>query len=126
MIVTENNLVQVVIKGSLLLLALLTVIAFAVFRPADGLGVLAGGSIAILNFIWQRHALHTVLLHRPKRPALYSTLRFVTRLAAVSAALFLVIKSGLASIAGLLTGLSVIVAVIIICTVYFAVHHKGV
>ena len=126
MIITENNLVGTVIKGSLLLLALLTIIGFAAFRSSDGIGILAGGSIVILNFIWQRHALQTVLMHQPKRPALYSTLRFVTRLAAVSAALFLVIKSGLASIAGLLAGLSVIVAVIIVCTVYFAVHHKGV
>lgn len=125
MTINEDNLVSRVITGSSLLLTILAAVGFTIFSSADGWGIVAGGSIAILNFIWQRHALQMLLTHCPNRPVLYSTLRFVTRLAVVALALFLLIKSGYVTIAGLLTGLSVIVVIIIACTVYFAVHHKG-
>jgi len=125
MTINEDNLVSRVITGSSFLLTFLAAVGFTLFSSADGLGIVAGGSLAILNFIWQRHALQMLLTHRPNRPVLYSTLRFVTRLAVVALALFLFIKSGYVSIAGLLTGLSVIVVTIIACTFYFAFHHKG-
>lgn len=125
MTINEDNLVSRVITGSSFLLIILAAVGFILFSAADGLGIVAGGSLAILNFIWQRHALQMLLTHRPNRPVLYSTLRFVTRLAVVALALFLFIKSGYVSIAGLLTGLSVIVVTIIACTFYFAFHHKG-
>jgi len=125
MTINEDNLVSRVITGSSFLLTFLAAVGFTLFSSADGLGIVAGGSLAILNFIWQRHALQMLLTHRPNRPVLYSTLRFVTRLAVVALALFLFIKSGYVSIVGLLTGLSVIVVTIIACTAYFAFHHKG-
>jgi hypothetical protein len=123
--INEDTLFVSVIKGSLGLLVALMVIAFIFFSVKAGLGVLAGGSVAIINFFWIRNVLQRILGLMPSRPALYSHMRFIVRLSLMGIALYLMIISGWFSLAGLLVGLSVIVVTIIAISLYGAVRAGG-
>jgi hypothetical protein len=59
--INEDNLFAVIIKGSLGLLAVLTVGGLALFSGKVALGILAGGIIAIVNFLWMRNVLQRIL-----------------------------------------------------------------
>jgi hypothetical protein len=65
---SEENLFPIVIKGSIALLALMTATAFLFFSAKTACGVIAGGTIAILNFVWMRKALDKKLVLNPKKP----------------------------------------------------------
>lgn len=123
--INEDNLFAVIIKGSLLLLAVLSIGGFALFSLKIGLGILAGGIIAVVNFIWMRNVLQRILGLSPAKPNLYAQLRFVARLTATALVLYVIITSGWFSLAGLLVGLSVIVANIIAISIYRALRTGG-
>lgn len=123
--INEDNLFAVIIKGSLGLLALLSVFGLALFSPRVGLGVLAGGIIAIINFVWMRNVLQRILGLLPARPNLYAQLRFVARITLTGLVLYVIITSGWFSLAGLIVGLSVIVANIIALSLYCALRTGG-
>ncbi|HEX9080530.1 MAG TPA: ATP synthase subunit I [Desulfuromonadaceae bacterium] len=123
--INEDNLFAVIIKGSLGLLALLTVFSMALFSARVGFGVLAGGVIAIINFIWMRNVLQRILGLLPARPNLYAQLRFVARITLTGLVLYVIITSGYFSLAGLIVGLSVIVANIIALSLYCALRTGG-
>jgi hypothetical protein len=123
--INEDNLFAVIVKGSLALLALLSAGGFILFSVKAGLGVLAGGIVAIINFAWLRNVLQRILGLLPARPNLYAQLRFVARIAITGLVLYVVIISGWFSLAGLLIGLSVIVANIIALSLYCAVRTGG-
>lgn len=123
--INEDNLFGVIIKGSLALLALLTSAGFAFFDPRTGLGILAGGVIAIVNFLWMRNVLQRILGLLPAKPTLYAQVRFVLRISVTGFCLYLLIVSGWVSLAGLLVGLSIIVANIIALSLYGALRAGG-
>ena len=123
--INEDNLFAVIIKGSVGLLSVLTVAGFVFFQVKTGLGVLAGGIIAIVNFIWLRNVLQRILGLLPAKPNLYAQLRFIARIAVTGLVLYIVITSGWFSLAGLLVGLSVIVANIIGLSLYCALRTGG-
>jgi len=123
--INEDNLFAVIIKGSLGLLALLTAFGMILFSAKVGFGVLAGGTIAIINFIWMRNVLQRILGLLPARPNLYAQLRFVARITLTGLVLYVIITSGWFSLAGLIVGLSVIVANIIALSLYCALRTGG-
>lgn len=123
--INEDNLFAVIIKGSLALLAVLSAAGFILFSVKDGLGVLAGGIIAVVNFAWLRNVLQRILGLMPARPDLYAQIRFVARIAVIGLVLYAIITSGWFSLAGLLVGLSVIVANIIALSIYSALRTGG-
>jgi len=123
--INEDNLFAVIIKGSLALLAVLSAAGFILFSVRAGLGVLAGGVIAIVNFAWLRNVLQRILGLMPAKPNLYAQLRFVVRIAVTGLVLYVIITSGWFSLAGLLAGLSVIVANIIALSIYGALRTGG-
>ncbi|MBC8019228.1 MAG: ATP synthase subunit I [Verrucomicrobia bacterium] len=123
--INEDNLFAVIIKGSLGLLAVLTVGSFVLFSDKAALGVLAGGIIAIVNFIWLRNALQRVLGLLPANATRYAIMRYIARLTVTGCALYFVITSDLFSLAGILVGLSIIVANIIILSLYRALCTGG-
>lgn len=123
--IREENLFAVIIKGSLLLLMILTLVGFGFFSVKTGLGILTGGTIAIINFIWLRTVLQRILGVLPANPQLYSHLRFVARMGITGCVLYFVISSGMVSLAGLLVGLSIIVANIIALSLYCALRTGG-
>jgi hypothetical protein len=123
--INEDNLFAVIIKGSLAVLAVLSAAGFILFSVKAGLGVLAGGVIAIVNFAWLRNVLQRILGLIPARPGLYAQTRFVVRFAVTGLVLYVIITSGWFSLAGLLVGLSVIVANIIALSLYSALRTGG-
>jgi hypothetical protein len=123
--INEDNLFAVIIKGSLGLLAVLSFAGFLFFNSKVGLGIVAGGSVAILNFLWMRNALQSILGLLPARPNLHAQVRFVARLSITGFCLYLIIVSGWVSLAGLLVGLSIIVANILALSLYGALRAGG-
>jgi hypothetical protein len=123
--INEDNLFAVIIKGSLALLAVLSIAGFAFFNLRAGFGILAGGIIAIVNFLWLRNVLQRILGLLPAKPNLYAQLRFVARISLTGFVLYVIITSGWFSLAGLLVGLSVIVANIIALSIYCALRTGG-
>jgi hypothetical protein len=123
--INEDNLFAVIIKGSLGLLVFLALAGWALFSAKVGLGALAGGCIAIVNFFWIRNVLQRILGQLPARATMYAQLRFVARLSVTAFLLYFIITSGWFSLAGLLAGLSVIVINIIALSVYSALRAGG-
>jgi hypothetical protein len=123
--INEENLFGVIIKGSLALLTVLTGAGFVLFSSKTGLGILAGGVIAIINFLWMRNVLQRILGLLPEKPNLYAQVRFVARISVTGFCLYLLIVSGWFSLAGLLVGLSIIVANIIALSIYGALRAGG-
>jgi ATP synthase I chain len=123
--INEDNLFAVIIKGSLGLLAFLTLAGWALFSLKVGLGVLAGGCIAIANFFWIRNVLQRILGLLPAKATMYAQLRFIARLSVTGLLLYFIITSGWFSLAGLFVGLSVIVINIIALSLYSALRAGG-
>ena len=123
--INEDNLYAVIIKGSLGLLAVLTLGSLALFSGKTALGILAGGSIAIVNFIWMRNVLQRLLGLLPAKAQRYVLMRYIARLTVIGCALYFVLTSGWFSLAGLLTGLSIIVINILALTIYRALSTGG-
>ena len=123
--INEDNLYAVIIKGSLGLLAVLTLGSLALFSGKTALGILAGGSIAIVNFLWMRNVLQRLLGLLPAKAQRYVLMRYIARLTVIGCALYFVLTSGWFSLAGLLTGLSIIVINILALTIYRALSTGG-
>lgn len=123
--INEDDLFAVIIKGSLGLMAFLTLSGWVLFSPQVGLGALAGGCIAIANFFWIRNVLQRILGQLPAKATMYSQLRFIARLSLTGVLLYFIITSGWFSLAGLFVGLSVIVINIIILSLYSALRAGG-
>ncbi len=123
--INEDNLFAVIIKGSMGLLAFLTLSGWAFFSIKVGLGALAGGCIAIANFFWIRNVLQRILGQLPAKATTYAQLRFIARLSLTGFLLYFIITSGWFSLAGLFIGLSVIVINIIALSLYSALRAGG-
>jgi ATP synthase I chain len=123
--INEDTLFAVIIKQCLVLLAALTVVALAGFSVQAGLGVLAGGVIAIVNFLWMRNALQRILGLLPVNPARHAFMRFLGRMTILGIVLYYVLTSVWFSVAGLLVGLSIVVINIIALSVYSALRTGG-
>jgi len=123
--INEDNLFAVIIKGSLGLLAVLTVFGFTFFSDKVALGILAGGTIAIANFLWMRNALQRILGLLPINATRYAMLRYIGRITVTGCALYFVLTSGWFSLAGVLTGLAIIVINIIALSIYRALSTGG-
>ena len=123
--INEDTLHAVIIKRSLVILAVLTVIGFTAFSVQAGLGILAGGVLAIVNFLWMRNALQRILGLQPANPARYAVMRFLSRMTLMGIALYYILISAWFSIAGLLVGLSIVVINIIAVSIYCALRTGG-
>lgn len=122
--INETKLPAVILQLSLLLLVVTSIIGCIAWSVPVGFSILAGGSIALLNFIWQRRTLRQVLSFQITASAAAVTVRYLLRLGLTAIALYFILTSGYFSVLGLLAGLSVIVAAIILITLYSA-FHKG-
>lgn len=123
--INEDNLFAVIIKGSLGLLALLAIGALVLFSGKAALGVLAGGIIAVINFLWMRNVLQRILGLMPANAQRYALMRYISRMTATGCALYFVLTSGWFSLAGVLTGLSIIVVNIFALSLYRALSTGG-
>lgn len=123
--INEDNLQPLVLKGSTLTLVFAAAVSGMFFQKPVTLGVIAGGLIAIANFIWQSSAASRLLSGQTDKPAASSAIRFILRLTIIALLLYLIIVSGYFSIAGLLLGLSVVVITIFCITICLAIKNKG-
>lgn len=123
--INEDNLFAIIIRGSLGLLAVLAVGAFTLFSDTAALGVLAGGSIAIVNFLWMRNTLQRILGFLPANAQRYALMRYIGRMTVTGCALYFVLTSTWFSLAGVLTGLSIIVINIFSLSLYRALGTGG-
>ena len=121
----EDNLFGVIVKGSLGVLAVLALAGWALFSIRTGLGVVAGGAIAIINFFWLRNVLQRILGLLPAKPMLYAQMRFIARISLSGMILYMIIVSGWFALSGLIAGLSVIVITIIALSLYSALRAGG-
>jgi hypothetical protein len=122
--INEETLSSVITKRSLVLLAALTIAAFGFFSVDVALGILAGGVIAIANFLWMGNTLQRILGFLPDNPVRYSLFRFLARMTVLGLVLYLALTSGWFSTIGLVIGLSIIVANIIALS-FFCAHRAG-
>lgn len=123
--INEDNLFAIIIKGSLGLMAALSAGGFVLFSGKVALGVLAGGIIAIANFLWMRNVLQRILGLLPTNANRYALLRFIARMSVTAIALYFVLTSGWFSLAGVLTGLSIIAVNIMILSLFRALRTGG-
>jgi len=123
--INEDNLFAVIIKGSLGLLAVLTVAGLVLFSGKMALGILAGGGIAIVNFLWMRNVLQRILGLVPANAQRYALMRYIGRMTVTGFALYFVLTSGWFALAGVLTGLSIIVVNIVALSLYRALRTGG-
>lgn len=123
--INEDNLFAVIIKGSLGLVAFLSLAGWALFSLQVGLGALVGGCIAIANFLWIRNVLQRIIVQLPAKASSYAQIRFLARLSLTGLLLYFIITSGWFSLAGLFIGLSVIVINIIALSIYSALRAGG-
>lgn len=121
----EDNLFVAIIKGSVVLLLLFSLSGLAFFSTKTALGVLAGGAIGIVNFLWMRNILKRILGILPDNPGRYAVLRFVARMTVMAIVLYLLLVSGYFSQIGLLAGLSVIVITIMTLSIHGALHARS-
>lgn len=120
-----DNLATLLIGGSLILLALLAGISFFAFSTAVAVSATAGGVIAIINLLWQRRTLGSLLTLTPaERPVASAMVRFLIRISLTALALYLIITSRWFSVWGLLAGLSVTVFCLFGLTLYVAIQTK--
>lgn len=123
--INEDNIFAVIVFGSLLLLVILVIVGLTFYSTKTGLGILVGGMIAIMNFLWMRNVLQRILISPPAKPTIYSQLRFIARISVTGILLYAIMVSGWVSLAGLLVGLSVIVANIIAISIIRALGTGG-
>ena len=123
--ISEDSLCAVIIKRSFALLTVLTIAGFAFFSVKTGLGVLAGGVTSIVNFLWMRNILQRLLGLKPDNPMSYTVLRFLLRMTVLGVTIYIILTSGWFSVAGLLAGLSIIVANIVFLSICSALHTGG-
>lgn len=123
--INEDSLFAFITKCSLVLLVALTAVGFVFFSRSTGLGIMAGGMIALLNFFWMRNMLQRIIYHAPANPERYAQLRFISRLSIIAVTLYMIITSGIFSIAGIVVGLSVIVVSLIGFSAYCYLRTGG-
>ena len=123
--INEDNLFAVIIRGSLALLAVIALTGWLFFSTKVALGALAGGCIAITNFLWIRNVLQRILGQLPAKATVYAQLRYIARLSLTGLVLYFIITSGWFSLAGLFVGLSIIVINIIALSLYSALRAGG-
>ena len=121
----EDNLFAVILKGSLGLLAIASIAALCLFSGKAASGVLAGGIIAIGNFLWMRTVLQRILGLLPPNASRYAFIRYIGRMSATGFALYFVLTSEWFSLAGVLSGLSIVVINILVLSLYRVIGTGG-
>ena len=120
----DGDILSIVTRWSWLLLIALTVICSLLGSLGFGMGVAAGGLIALGNNFWLRSILERILIQQRSDARSYAIVRYVLRLTISGVVIIALIKAGV-SIAGLLVGLSVLVITITTVSVFLSLSDKG-
>ena len=123
--INEDNIFSWLVRGSLLLSAVLAALLALFISPRFGVSLLAGGLLATANFLWLRRGLQAALQLMPANAPRYAVLRYLLRLAIMAFLLYLLIVRLGADIFGLLLGLSMLVLNIIAFSIYLSTRKGG-
>lgn len=121
---TDGDILSIVTRWSWLLLAGLTIICSLFGSLHFGLGVAAGGLIALGNNFWLRSILERILLQQRTDASQYAIVRYILRLTISGLIIVALLKAGV-NIAGLLVGLSVLVITITTVSLFLFLSAKG-
>ncbi len=122
--INENNIFTALTVGSLALLALLAGGGLVFGSARFAVSVLAGGFLAIANFLWLRSILVRAFRLEARQAPRFTMLRYIVRLSVLAALLFVLIVYFKADLFGMLLGLSVLVFNIIALSFYM-ISSKG-
>jgi len=122
--INDENAQAIIVKVSLLLLAVLSVAGFFFFSARFALSTLAGGAITLLNHCWLRSIMERVLSGRAANAARYTLLRYLLRLTLIAVAVVVLFRLNV-DIAGLFAGLSILVIATVSVSIYSLVNQKG-
>jgi hypothetical protein len=121
----EDNIFTLLIRGSLILLTILT-LGGLLFGSVNFAGsVLIGGLLALTNFYWLRSILGRALQLNQKSAQQFTQLRYLLRLALLGLTMYLLIVYTRADIFGLLIGLSVLAFNIAALSIYMSTRKGG-
>jgi O-antigen/teichoic acid export membrane protein len=123
--INENNIFTLLVRGSCVTLAVLTIAGFILGSLKFATSILIGGLLAIANFFWLRNILQRTLQLQPQTASRFAVVRYVVRLALLGVVLFLLITHFEIDVFGLLLGLSVLVITIIALSLYYMSALKG-
>lgn len=102
-----------IVYSSLVLLVVMTAAGSVFWDYGVGLGIMAGGCIALVNFLWLHGILRRVLGLSLSSPTRFTLIRFILRFSLTAFALYYLLVHTTASITGLFVGLSVIVITLV-------------
>lgn len=119
-----GDILSIVTRWSWLLLGILTITCSLLGSLSFGLGVAAGGLIALGNNFWLRSILERILLQQRADASQYAIVRYILRLTISGLIIVVLLKAGI-NIAGLLVGLSVLVISITTVSLFLSLSDKG-
>ncbi len=122
--VVDGDILSMVTRWSWLMLAGLTIISSLIGSVNFGLGVAAGGLIALGNNFWLRSILERILIQQRSDARQYAVIRYILRLTISGIIIVVLLKFGI-NIAGLLVGLSTLVITITTVSVFLSLSDKG-
>jgi len=123
--INEDNIFPWLVRGSLLLSAVLGAVCALFISPRFGGSLFVGGVLATANFLWLRRGLEAALQMQPRNASRFATLRFILRLAIMAFLLYLLIVKVGVDIFGLLLGLSALVLNITAFSIYLSTRKGG-
>ena len=107
--IEKDPLQQKLEKLNWAILALLVLISLIFMKPPFTLGVLLGGLISIMNFIWLKRDLRVVFGSLTGRAKAAVMFRYYIRFFVSAVIIFFIITRTVADVLGLLVGLSIVV-----------------
>jgi hypothetical protein len=122
--INDENAQAVIVKVSLILLAVLTIAGVFLFSARFAWSTIAGGTVILLNHCWLRSIMERVLAGQAENAARYALIRYLLRLLLIAVAVVALFRMNV-DIAGLFTGLSILVISTIIVSIYSLMQHKG-
>ena len=112
--IEKDPLQQKLEKLNWAILALLVLISLIFMKPPFTLGVLLGGLISIMNFVWLKRDLRVVFGSLTGRAKAAVMFRYYIRFFVSAVIIFFIITRTVADVLGLLVGLSIVVINIIL------------
>ena len=85
--INEGNIFSWLVGGSLALTAVLGAVCVLLLSPRFGISLIAGGVLAVANFLWIRSGLEAALRLQPRNASRFAVLRYLLRLAIMAALL---------------------------------------
>jgi uncharacterized iron-regulated membrane protein len=125
--VPENDpdLFRILTAASGILLALLIGGGWMFGSPQFAAGIACGGLLALGNTFWLKRSIERAMGLEPRQAGRFAVVRYVVRLAVLAGVLYLLIVRIGIDIIGLVLGLSILVIVIIGCSLYRAARNGG-